>query len=389
MQIPTDSAQFLDWRREHFPFFERKICLTHASVSPLPRVAGDAIASYARQLSSEGQFDYLHEATYKRCKTRLAKLLGHGAKPEEIAFAGSTSHALGLVATSFPWKSGENCVVADGDFPANVVIWKNLQHTHGVECKMIPHRAAMDLTWDDVLPLLDEKTRLVSLSAVNFLSGAPLDLQKIGFELHARGIKFCVDAIQALGATQLDLEHVDFVCADAHKWLLGPNGAAFMWARSESLETMRPQILGWLATDTREKWFSYSTNPFPTAERFEPGARNYLGIVGMEAALAVLESVGPNVIENRIVALRDYGAQKSESVGAQLLWKPQPSHRSGIFSFQIPGADLPALYKQLDERFALSIRQDREDAFWIRVSPHFMNCESDLDELTNMISKRV
>lgn len=386
MHIPTDSASFFVWRREHFPFFERKICLTHASISPLPRRSSEAISAYAARLSSEGQFDYIHEAIYKSCKARIAAMLGHGAKVEEIAFAGSTSHALGLVATSFPWQAGENCVVADGDFPANVIIWKNLKHTHGVECKMITHRGeAMDLTLEDVLPLLDEKTRLVSLSAVHFLSGASLNLNEIGAELHRRGIKFCVDGIQAFGAIRLDLEHVDFVCADAHKWMLGPNGAAFMWARSEVLETMRPQILGWLSTQGRDNWFSYDTTPFPGAERFEPGARNYLGIVGMESSLALLQEVGPQKIEERILALRDYGSQKMKEAGAQLLFEPRKQDKSGIFTFRFAGRDLEELNRKLDEKFALSLRKDKRGEFVIRVSPHFMNCEADLDELADAI----
>lgn len=388
MQIPTDSAQFYNWRREHFPFFEHKICLTHASISPLPRRTSQAIAAYAARLSSEGQFDYIHDATYKSCKSRIATMLGYGAKPEEIAFAGSTSHALGLVATSFPWKAGENCVVADGDFPANVIIWKNLQHTHGVECKMIPQRSeAMDLTLEDITPLLDEKTRIVSLSAVHFLSGASLNLGEIGMELHRRGIKLCVDGIQAFGAVQLDLQHVDFVCADAHKWLLGPNGAAFMWARSEVLETMRPQILGWLSTKERDNWFSYDTTPFPGAERFEPGARNYLGVIGMESSLAVLQEIGPQKIEERILVLRDYGVQKIQESGAQLLFEPRKQDKSGIFSFRFAGRNIEELNRKLDEKFAISLRKDKQGEFLIRVSPHFMNCEEDLDKLTAVIQE--
>jgi selenocysteine lyase/cysteine desulfurase len=385
--IPTDSAEFLAWRREHFPFFNHKICLTHASVSPLPAASADAIASYAQNLAWEGQFEYLHDHIYARCKERLAKLVGHGAQPREISFAGSTSHALGLVATSFPWQSGENCIVADGDFPANVMVWKNLHLTHGVECKMIPYRLGMELSIDDVLPLIDDKTRLVSLSAVNFLAGSALNLREIGAELHRRGIKFCVDAIQALGAIRLDLSEVDFVCADAHKWLMGPNGAAFLWTRGEVLPQMRPQIFGWLASANRDNWFSYDLTPHPTAERFEPGARNYLGIIGMEASLAVLEAIGIETIEKRVVELRDYGAKKLAAVGCELLWTPKLEQKSGIFSFQMPGVDLVALNKKLDEKFALSMRKGYDGGDLIRVSPHFVNCEGDLDELASAISE--
>lgn len=386
MQIPTDSSAFYDWRRAHFPFFEHKIALTHASVSPLPRASANAVAGYANLIANRGQFEPEQDETYARCKERIAQMLGHGAKTSEIAFAGSTSHALGLVATSFPWQSGENCVVADGDFPANVVIWKNLEHTHGVECRMIPHRrAAMDLTLEDILPLLDEKTRLVSLSAVNFLSGASLNLDEIGAELHRRGIKFCVDSIQAFGAINLDLEHVDFACADAHKWMLGPNGTAWLWSRSEVMQTMRPQILGWLANADRDNWFHYDTTPHPTAERFEPGARNFLGIYATEASLALLQSVGMETVEKRVIALRDYGAKALEQAGAELFFRPRAEDKSGIFTFRVPGADMETLYADLEGQFGLSLRKSRNSEFWIRVSPHFMNCESDLDELAGAI----
>jgi len=146
ISIPdANSPEFFEWRRREFPFFAHKTFLTHASVSPLPARTARAIADYAARISSEGQFDPAHEPIYHRCKERLARLIGGGAITEEIAFAGSTSHALGLVATSLPWQNGDNCVVCAGDFPANVVVWKNLAHTHGVEVRVVPFKPKMDI----------------------------------------------------------------------------------------------------------------------------------------------------------------------------------------------------------------------------------------------------
>ena len=295
--------------------------------------------------------------------------------------AGSTSHALGLVATSFPWKAGDNCVIVDGDFPANVVTWKNLEPTQNVEIRMVPYRENSEWTWSDFEPLLDERTRLVSVSAVNFLTGCPLDLKDLGERLHARGIALCVDAIQAFGAVAPDFSAADFICADAHKWMLGPLGAAFAWFSPRYLSQMRPQILGWLAIAGRDNWYSYGIEPFPTAERFEPGARNFIGTVGMEASLALIQEVGLQTVEKRVTQLRDYGAEKIANTGARVLWRGDASRPSGIFSFRLESADMKALNAHLDERFALSLRADRAGDQWIRVSPHFMNCESDLDEL--------
>lgn len=383
LTLPTDPAAFDQWRREQFPFFERKIFLTHASVSPLPRASSEAIADYARLLGREGQFDYVHSSIYNRCKERLARLIGHGAQPDEVAFAGSTSHALGLVATGLDWKPGDNCVVADGDFPANVVTWKNLTHTHGVEVRLIPHRPAMDITLDDVRALVDERTRIVSLASANFLSGYPIDLGTIGHWLHQRGVLFCVDAIQTLGAVRLDAKHVDFICADSHKWMLGPNGIALLWARHGALEQLRPAILGWLATKDRDNWYAYDTTPLDSGERFEPGARNHLGVVGFEAALAVLEEAGAEFVEQRVTQLRDYTARRLSEIGCRILWQPDPAKPSGIVSFRREDVAMGDLFKHLDTEFALAMRQDRAGADWIRVSAHFMNTEADIDQLAD------
>ena len=140
MKIPDNASDIPEWRNAQFPFFEHKICLTHASVSPLPAHTRDAVRAYIDRISWQGQFDFVHDDIYRRCKERLARLIGFGAQADEIGFAGSTSHALGIVATGLDWKAGDNCVVADGDFPANVVTWKNLAHTHGVEVRLVPHR---------------------------------------------------------------------------------------------------------------------------------------------------------------------------------------------------------------------------------------------------------
>ncbi len=385
-----DEAAFIEWRRAAFPFFERKICLTHASVSPLPRAVSEAVSSYSERIMREGQFDYINMPIETRCKERVASLIGatgdgHGAQADEVAFAGSTSHALGVVATGIDWRAGDNCVVADGDFPANVVTWKNLQHRHDIEVRMAPFRPQMDISPDDIKPLVDERTRIVSLSSANFLSGYPIDLRSIGAWLRERGVLFCVDAIQTLGAIRLDATHVDFVCADAHKWLLGPNGIAVLWARREALRQLRPAILGWLAPQGRDNWFSYDTTPIDSAERFEPGARNYLGIVALDAALALHEHAGAQWAEARVTQLRDYAARKIQERGCTVLWHPDPAKPSGIVSFQAPDGDSAALYKKLDERFALSLRKDKFGVEWIRVSPHWMNTESDLDELAASI----
>jgi len=387
-----NATAFEAWRREAFPFFENRIFLTHASVSHLPATARDAVQRYAAAISRDGQFDGLHEAAYRSAKERVGRLMraahenGEGGRADEVAFCGSTSHALGIVATAIHWTPGDNLVVCDGDFPANVVTWKNLCFRHDIDVRMVPpFESPRAITVEDLAPFVDERTRLVSLASANFLSGVPLDVPTIGQWLRERDVLFCLDAIQTLGAIRLDARYVDFACADAHKWLLGPNGCALLWTRAEVLKDLRPAILGWLATAEREDWFAYGTTPHPTAERFEPGARNYLGALALDACLAqhedVLESAGDDWMENRIVALRDLAAAGLRAKGYELLWMPDAG-RAGIVTFRPgSGGDAKALYEKLGEKFALSLRQDREGAFWIRVSAHWMNTREDIEAL--------
>jgi len=384
LSFPATSA-WDEWRRINFPVFDHKIFLTHASVSPLPRNVAAAISYYAERVSELGQYDAWHDEVYFRCKERIARLLGAPAKPSEIAYASSTSHAIGLVATSLPWQPGDNCVVADGDFPANVIPWKNLQHTHGVEVRLIPGKPEKPITIEDIAPLVDEKTRIVSLASANFLSGIPLDINAIGSWLHQRKVLFCVDGIQTLGAVRFDATHVDFVCADAHKWLLGPNGIAFMWARETALQTMRPAILGWLAVEDRDHWLAYDITPITSAERFEPGSRNYIGIVALDAALEMFESLGMEEIERRVVHLRQHAAEQLSQKGCRLLWHPDAERAAGIVTFQPPHGNAAAFFKDTEADFFLSLRDDKSGQQWIRLSPHFMNCETDIDQLVARI----
>ena len=352
--------------------------LNHAAIVPLPQTVSDAICAHAQKAATQGQYYFLNQDTQTRCRQRAANLLTPQGNASEIAFAGSTSHALGIVATAIDWKPGDNCVIADGDFPANVVTWLNLGIKYGVEVRRIARRENFAVTLEDVQPLVDERTRIVSLSSAHFLSGVLIDTANIGTWLHEKNVLFCVDAIQTLGALPLDVSHVDFVCADAHKWLLGPAGVAILWTRQSVLETLRPAMLGWLSSPNLENFFAYSTEPHPNGERFEPGERNALGITGLDAALGLLAEFGHETIAQRVLDLRAYSIAQLKQAGCRILF--EDAHGSGSVAFQING-DTKALYEHLEARFALSLRNDFEGDLWIRSSAHFMNTRTDIDAL--------
>jgi selenocysteine lyase/cysteine desulfurase len=148
---------------------------------------------------------------------------------------------------------------------------------------------------------------------------------------------------------------------------------------------MRPSILGWLAVQDRDHWLEYDTTPIASAERFEPGSRNYIGIIALDAALQIFENLGLEQIENRVTALRQYAAKKLTEKECRLLWEPSPDLPAGIISFQPPDGNAAAFYEKAESQFMLSLRDDKAGDKWIRLSAHFMNCENDFDTLVDLI----
>lgn len=224
-------------RQQEFQVTCHEICLAHAAVCPLPSCVIRAVSDYMKQAARAGQFEYLHHEIETQTRCLATELLG--ASPEEIAFISSTSAGLSLVAAGLDWRAGDNVVIAEGDFPANIYPWLNLQR-RGVQVKFIPCNRNGSVTLEDVTNQVDHNTRLVSLSTVHFSTGTPVDVDAIGGVLHKQGILFCVDAIQSLGAMPCSVRYVDFLAADAHKWLLGPQGIGVLFVRRDHLDRLHP-----------------------------------------------------------------------------------------------------------------------------------------------------
>jgi len=364
-------------RREHFPSTARKVFFAHAAVCPLPAAVADGIAAWARRAAEEGQFEHLHAAAEAGCRNLSATILG--GSPDEIAFASSTSAALSMVSEGLDWKAGDSVVVADRDFPANLHPWLALERL-GVRVVRIPRTPDGAVPVELVLEHLDASTRLVSLSSAHFGVGTPLDVDAIGRALHERGVLFCLDAIQTLGAHPVSVRHVDFLAADAHKWLLGPQGIAILWVRKERMEALRPALVGWKSVRDAKDYGSGSRAFLDDARRYEPGSLPPAGLVGLHAALELLAAVGIGSISARIRALRGramagLGALDCELVG------PGPEAATGILAFRPPrGLDPAVLGRSLDQAgFVLSVRDDVEGRKCLRLAPHFYNTEAEID----------
>lgn len=366
-------------RRREFPVVGERIYLAHAAVCPLPACVVSAINHYLAQASSGGQFEHLHASAETQTRELAAQLLG--ASAEEVAFVASTSSGLSLVAAGLAWQAGDNVVIAEGDFPSNVYPWLNLQR-QGVGIKWIPSRGDGLVTLEDVATQVDSKTRLVSLSSVHYATGARLDVDAIGQYLQSRNILFCVDAIQSLGAVPVSVRHVDFLTADAHKWLLGPQGIGILFVRRCRFDLLRPALLGWKSVSAN-KDFVHQRLEFPaSARRYEPGSLNAIGITGLHAALSMLQRIGATTIAERLKVQRAFLVPRLMEKGYRILGVPAQQDPSGITSFCSESKDVMALYRRLDERgIVVSVREDPRGNKCIRVAPHFYTTEAELEIL--------
>jgi cysteine desulfurase / selenocysteine lyase len=367
-------------RRREFPVAGEKAYLAHAAVCPLPARVVSAMSAYLGHVGRGGQFEYLHANAESGARALAAAMID--ATPEEIAFVSSTSAGLSLVAAGLPWQAGDSVVITEGDFPSNVYPWLRLEKL-GVRVKSIRTSGDGVATLDAVKEHLDDRTRVVALSSVHYATGARTDVDAIGAYLQARGVLFCVDAIQSLGAVPLSSRHVDFLIADAHKWLLGPQGMGLMFVRASRFEQLDPVLIGWKSIEASKDFVSQKLALARTARRYEPGSLNAIGLVGLHAALELLQRTGVPEIAARLAKLRALLVPALERKGYEVLGGPnavQPS--SGIVSFRREGTDMPALCRALDQAGIIaSLRHDLTGRACIRVAPHFYTSDAELERL--------
>jgi cysteine desulfurase/selenocysteine lyase len=379
--VLTDES----FRSKCFPIVRNKIFMAHAAVTVLPQAVAEAITNYVRKSAEE--FPDFAESLRIIRETResVARLLH--ASPEEIALLGPTSLGLSLFANGIPWEQGDEVVCYLDDYPANVYPWLNLRQ-HGVTVRYLEPAALGEITMEVVERTLTNRTRLVALASCNFVSGYRIDLAAIGAMLHARGILFSVDAIQTLGAFPTTVDQVDFLSADSHKWLLGPLASGVVYVKKEHFDLCRPTLLG--SWNIRAPGFVAQDQIefLDTAQRYEPGALNLVGIVGMKAAIDLLLEAGIDRVAERILALRARLINGLEPAGYRLLGLREPATGSGIVTFSHPARDLTEVFQRLtQERIFCSQRQDRQGTHYLRFSPHFYNSEAEVDRVVE-IAKR-
>jgi selenocysteine lyase/cysteine desulfurase len=373
----------MDWiaLRSELPVTRRWAFFDHAAVAPLTGRARAALIEWAADMADNGD---VNEPRWVRRVEEVRQLAGRllNADPLDIAFVKNTSEGIGIVAEGLPWKPGDNMVTAAEEYPANIYPWMNLA-SRGVEVRLIPSRGAR-IEIDDILGLVDAHTRLVSLSAVEFASGFRNNLDAVGGLCRQRGIYFFVDAIQGLGVLPLDVRRmpVDFLAADGHKWLLGPEGAGLFYIRRELIEVLRPVGVGWNSVVASRNFSRIDFRLKPHAGRWESGSLNVAGVHALGASLELLLDIGIGAIQERVFELTDYLCECADRTGLEVFSSRAAADKSAIVSLIVPGAD-PHELKRRCRAAGIVVNQR---AGRLRVSPHCYNTHEELDRLLEVIS---
>ncbi|MFQ5674154.1 MAG: aminotransferase class V-fold PLP-dependent enzyme, partial [Nitrospinales bacterium] len=355
-----------------FPVVKNRIFFDHAKVAPISLRVRDAVRAFA---ADAAEFGTAHYAEWMRgvedVRESFARLIN--ADPSEVAFVKNTSEGISILANGIDWRDGDNVVVPNIEFPANVYPWMNLKR-RGVETRLarsVNGRVPFEVIADRV----DDRTRVVSVSSVEANSGFRNDLNRLGVFCRERGIFFCVDAIQSLGALPMDVkkDHVDFLAADGHKWLMSVEGLGGVYVSSRALEKIHPAVVGWDSVVNATDYMNYDFTLRPDARRFEEGSFNVMSIRGLGAALSLLHEVCVKNIEARLMALGDCILEGLRRRGLKILNSTLPGERSGIISFA--AADLAKLAAVMEKnRISLTVRDGL-----VRLSPHFYNTEAEVD----------
>lgn len=383
MPLFTSEAE----RLAEFPVLRDSLFLAHAGVTILPARVTRVMQDYLNEACTRMQ--EFPEAWRATNETRAVAARMLGAKASEISLLGPTSLGLSLVANGLDWQPGDEVVCYQDDYPANVYPWTDLAR-HGVVVKLLKPEAPGVITPELVEAALTPKTKLVALASCHFLSGYRIEIDRIGRLLRERGVLFCLDAIQTLGAFETRVDHVDFLSADSHKWMLGPMAAGVVYVREEVQERLRPTLLG--------SWNVCSPNFIAQPEiafekggrRYEPGVLNIVGILGMKAGLELLLEKGIPQVSEQLLRLKTRLVEGLEPLGFHFIGPKSGPNASGIttaFREEGSGPPVEKVFEHLAaQKISPSLRHDRAGRAYLRFSPHFYNTEAEMDRVVAEIA---
>jgi cysteine desulfurase / selenocysteine lyase len=364
--------------RKLFPAAEKYTYLNSASVSPMPRTSVEAVNTQLRDVMWNGSVNLADWISTKtRCRHLVAKMLK--VESQQVAFVRNTSDGFSTIANGIKWEKGDNIVTFEKEFPSNFYAWRRIRDKYGIELRTCPERnGRIDL--DELVSLIDENTKLVSISAVQFSTGFRADLEKIGRAAREVDALFAVDMIQAFGVLPLDLptQFVDIACGASHKWLCSPEGCGILYLSDRSRARIEPTLVGWISVNEAYNFDDFEQPFKPDALAWETGTGNSSLFYGLEQSLKLLHETGTEKIADYLENLTDYLCEKLSEKNYEIVSSRAIGEKSQIISI-IPKADTNSVkLAQLLEskQIIVSPRGER-----LRIAPHFYNNISDIDKL--------
>ena len=370
---------------EQFPLEPGLCYLNHAAVSPWPLCASEALQAFAAENATQGAQHYPRWIKIEQALREKLRALINASHTREIALAKNTSEALSIIAYGLNWQQGDEVIISNEEFPSNRIVWESLAK-FGV--KLVVADINDRPTHEALLERITEKTRLVSVSTVQYASGKRTDWQQLSRACRERGVLVCLDAIQSLGAVPFDQQSTDadFIVADGHKWMMGAEGLALLYVKEERIPLLQLQQYGWHMVKQRGNYDLKEWEPADDATRFECGSPNMLGVQVLNASLGLLLDTGMEHIAARIMEKTDRLITNASHIpDTQCLSPHDREQRAGIVTFKPEGVQLTTLHQTLMEKGVICAQRGGG----IRLSPHFYTPDDRLDRAMEIFEKEV
>jgi cysteine desulfurase/selenocysteine lyase len=364
--------------RALFPMTSRVVYLNHAAVSPPPTLTLEAINAQMADVAQNGSLNYRSWVAVKeRARRQAAEMIG--ARPHQIAFMRNTSDGLSTIANGLGWRKGDNLVTFRGEFPSNIYPWLRLREAHGVEVRMCEERdGRVDL--DEMIALIDDRTRVVAISHIQYASGFRADLERLGRAARRRDALLVVDVIQGMGAlpVNVDAELIDAAAGACHKWLLTPEGVGVLYLSDRARERIEPTLVGWVSVPEPEDYSNFEQGWKAGALAWETGTAATALLHGLDASLRLLMETGVERIADHLEELTDYLCEGLAGRDYEIVSSRRPGEKSQIVCIRHTGErSAMSLYSYLKrQNIIVAPRAGR-----LRIAPHLYNTREDIKAL--------
>lgn len=368
--------------RALFPVTKRFVYLNHAAISAPPTPTLEAVAAQMKDVSLNGSLNYKSWVAVKeRARKTAAAMIG--ARPEELAFMRNTSDALSTVANGLSWRPGDNVVTFRGEFPSNIYPWLRLREAHGVEVRMCEEREGR-VPLDELISLIDGRTRIVAISHVQYASGFRADLERLGRAARRHDALLVVDLIQGMGALPVDVgaELVDAAAGACHKWLLTPEGIGLLYLSDRARERIEPTLVGWMSVPDAEDYANFEQGWKEGALAWETGTAATSLLHGLDASLRLLTETGIRRIAAHLEELTDYLCEGLAGSDYDVVSSRRAGEKSQIVCIRHNGERTPmSLYAHLKRQSIMVAPRGNR----LRIAPHLYNTTQDIDALLSAL----